>query len=180
MRELTLACQRFPAGTYDFGFIDDSKYTGNITYTAVNTTQGFWNFTSTGYQFGSAAFTATPLPGIADTGTTLLYLPDSILSRYYATIPNSGFTFFFGGYYIPCSATDSLPDFTFGVEGARITIPGRYVNYSPLLGQLCFAGIQPSDDIGVNIFGDVALKSAYVVFEGDETPRLGFASKTLT
>ncbi|MBE7182625.1 MAG: hypothetical protein INR71_15705, partial [Terriglobus roseus] len=29
-------------GTYDFGFIDSSKYTGNIAYTAVDPSEGYW------------------------------------------------------------------------------------------------------------------------------------------
>lgn len=36
------------AGTYDFGYIDSSKYTGSITYTAVNNANGFWEFTTSG------------------------------------------------------------------------------------------------------------------------------------
>lgn len=43
-------------------------------------------------------------------------------------------------------------------------------------GETCFGGLQPSDDIGLNIFGDVALKAAYVVFNG-ETPSIGWAQK---
>jgi aspergillopepsin I len=35
-------------GSYDFGFIDSSKYTGDITYTDVDSSQGFWGFTSSG------------------------------------------------------------------------------------------------------------------------------------
>lgn len=35
-------------GSYDFGYIDSSKYTGSITYTGVDNSQGFWGFTSSG------------------------------------------------------------------------------------------------------------------------------------
>jgi aspergillopepsin I len=35
-------------GSYDFGYIDSSKYTGSITYTGVDSSQGFWGFTSSG------------------------------------------------------------------------------------------------------------------------------------
>ncbi|KAI0424238.1 secreted aspartic proteinase precursor [Xylaria sp. FL1042] len=163
-------------GTYDFGFIDSSKYTGSITYATVSTRQGFWEFTASGYAVGSGSFKSSSIDGIADTGTTLLYLPSTIVSAYYAQVSGSRNNAQAGGYTFPCSA--SLPDFTFGVGSARIVIPGDYINYAPYSGSTCFGGIQSSSGIGINIFGDVALKAAYVVFDSTG-PRLGWASKSL-
>ncbi|KAG8159395.1 hypothetical protein KVR01_011056 [Diaporthe batatas] len=167
------------AGTYNFGFIDDSAHTGSITYTSVSTRQGFWEFVSTGYSVGSASFVSTSIDGIADTGTTLLYLPTSIVSAYYKQISGSQNSNTYGGYVFPCSATP--PSFTFGVGSARITIPGKVINYGAVStgSSTCFGGIQSSSGIGINIFGDVALKAALVVFDGSSTPRLGFAPKTV-
>lgn len=31
-------------GSYDFGYIDDSKYSGSISYVPVDFSQGFWQF----------------------------------------------------------------------------------------------------------------------------------------
>lgn len=62
-------------GNYNFGYIDTSEYSGAITYVAVNTANGFWEFTGDGYAVGSAAFVSSSSDAIADTGTTLLYLP---------------------------------------------------------------------------------------------------------
>lgn len=50
------------------------------------------------------------------------------------------------------------------------------MNYGTAVGNKCFGGLQSSASIGINIFGDVALKAAYVVFNG-ETPSLGWAQK---
>lgn len=163
------------AGTYNFGYIDTTAYTGDITYTSVSTSQGFWEWTSTGYSVGSGSFVSTSIDGIADTGTTLLYLPASIVSAYYAQISGSSNSASAGGYIYPCSATP--PSFTFGVGSSRITIPGDYMDFGPIStgSSSCFGGIQSSADIGINIFGDVALKAAFVVF--DSTPKLGWASK---
>ncbi len=63
------------AGNYNFGYIDSSEYTGAITYVPVKTSNGFWEFTGSGYAVGSAAFVSSSTDAIADTGTTLLYLP---------------------------------------------------------------------------------------------------------
>ncbi|KAI1124001.1 secreted aspartic proteinase precursor [Nemania abortiva] len=163
-------------GTYDFGFIDASKHTGSITYASISTSQGFWEFTSSGYAVGSGTFKSTSIDGIADTGTTLLYLPSTIVSAYWSTVSGAKSNSAAGGYVFPCSAT--LPNFTFGVGSARIVIPGSYMNYAPYSGTTCFGGLQSSSGIGINIFGDVALKAAYVVFDAS-TPRIGWASKTL-
>lgn len=164
-------------GTYNFGFIDDSAYKGEIAYTDVSTAQGYWEFTSTGYAVGSGAFKSTSIDGIADTGTTLLYLPDSIVSAYWAKVDGAENDESAGGYTFPCSTT--LPSFTFGVSDAKITIPGKYIDFGAVSSgsSSCFGGLQSSDDVGINIFGDVALKAAFVVFEGSDSPRLGFASK---
>lgn len=165
-------------GHYNFGYIDSSAYTGAITYTSVDSSQGFWEFTSTGYAVGSATFTKTSIDGIADTGTTLLLLPSAINKAYYAKISGAKLDNSVGGYVFPCSAT--IPTFTFGVGSARFTIPATFLNYSPIEegSSTCFGGLQPSEDIGINIFGDIALKAGFVVFDGGNT-RLGWATKAL-
>ncbi|ROW06840.1 hypothetical protein VMCG_04211 [Cytospora schulzeri] len=162
------------AGSYDFGFIDDTAYTGDLTYVDVKTTPGYWKFTSSGYQIGDNSFVDDSITGIADTGTTLLYLPAAVNSAYYAQVDGASHSLLLGGWIFNCDAT--LPDFTFGVGDATITIPAEYMNYGTALGNTCFGGLQPSTDIGINIYGDVALKAAYVVFNG-ETPSLGWAQK---
>jgi len=175
-RNLTNTSLSILAGTYDFGFIDSSKYTGSLTYASVTTRQGFWEFSLSGYAVGSGSFKSSSIDGIADTGTTLLYLPSSVVSAYYAQVSGAKNDLNAGGYTFPCSA--SLPAFTFGVGSARIVVPSEYINYAPYTGSTCFGGIQSSSGIGINIFGDVALKSAYVVFDSTG-PRIGWASKSL-
>ena len=167
-------------GTYDFGFIDAAKHTSNITYVPVNTSPGYWTWTSTGYQVGSSAFVSQPIKNIADTGTSLVYLPNTILNAYYKQVPGSRNNHTLGGYIFPCST--AMPDFTFGVTAdATITIPGKFINFGNVEegSSVCFGGLQSSNGLGINIFGDMALKAAYVVFNGGETPTLGWASKKL-
>lgn len=169
----------FTAGLYNFGFIDDTAYTGNITYTDVDSSAGYWMFTTSGFQIGDQAFNTTAVSGIADTGTTLLMLPVEIVEAYYAQVNGSSYDATNSGYIFPCSVTP--PDFTIGIEGGRIVVPGEYIRYSPIdsAGNSCYGGIQDDSDIGFAIFGDIALKSAFVVFEGGDAPRLGWASKNL-
>ena len=48
-------------GTYDFGTIDSSKYTGTITYIDVDTANGFWEFTGSGYAVGGGSFVSSSI-----------------------------------------------------------------------------------------------------------------------
>ena len=162
-------------GSYDFGYIDATKYTGSITYVNVNTANGFWEFTSNGYAVGSGAFTSASIDAIADTGTTLLYLPTTVVSAYYARVSGASYDSTQGGYTFPCSAT--LPSITLGIGSYRAVVPGSYIVYAPTSGTTCFGGIQRNTGIGFSIYGDIFLKSQFVVFSGASTPQLGFAPK---
>ena len=167
-----------PAGLYNFGYIDNSSFMGAITYTRVDNSNGFWEFTSTGYSVGSGSFKSAKIDGIADTGTTLLLLPPPVVADYYKQVDGAKYSVRGAGWIFPCETKP--PNFVFGVEGARITIPGKYVSFSPddTLSTNCFGGIQENTGIEFAIFGDVALKSAFVVFDGGKK-QLGWASKVL-
>ncbi|KAF2265138.1 acid protease [Lojkania enalia] len=165
------------AGSYDFGFIDKSKYKGEITYVDVDTSNGWWEFTATGYAVGDGSTTQASISGIGDTGTTLMYLPINVVKAYYAKVTGSTDSSRYGGWVFPCSAT--LPDFTLVVAGTKQTVPGQHINYAPVQtgGTTCYGGIQEDTGIGFSIFGDVFLKSKYVIHEAGDTPRLGFAEQ---
>ncbi|KAL2050149.1 hypothetical protein ABVK25_009510 [Lepraria finkii] len=178
----TLAAPLFTAnlkkgapGSYNFGYIDTTEYTGAITYVPVKTTNGFWEFTGNGYAVGSGAFTTASIDAIADTGTTLLYLPQAAVTAYYAKVSGASYVSSQGGYTFPCSAT--LPSITLGIGAYKAVVPGPYINYAPATSTTCFGGIQANTGIGFSIYGDIFLKSQFVVFNGASTPQLGFAAK---
>ena len=167
-------------GSYNFGYIDSSAYTGDITYTGVDNSQGFWGFTASGYTIGSGSPVSEDIPAIADTGTSLLLLPDDVVSAYYGAVSGSSNSEEDGGYIIPCDA--DLPDITLTIAGYGATVPGSYMNYAPLSdgSSTCFGGIQSNSGVGQSIFGDVFLKSQFVVFDDAAGgPQLGFAAKNL-
>jgi len=152
------------AGTYTFGEI---PFTEDITYTNADSSEGYWGFT--------ASVSGTSFSAIADTGTTLLYLPSKIVSSYWSKVSGASYDSSEGGYTFSCSA--SLPDLTFTVAGTSFTIDGEYMNYGTLSGSTCFGGLLSNEGIGLSIFGDVMFKSVYVVFDlGNE--QLGFAQKS--
>jgi hypothetical protein len=164
------------AGTYDFGFIDKSKYTGSINYVNADTSDGFWGVSATAYSIGSTT-TAATIPGILDTGTTLLYIDPAIAKAYYAKVKGATVDSDQGGYVFPCTA--KLPDFSVTFGGVKQTVPGKYINYAPTSSgsSTCFGGIQTSEGLPFSIFGDIFLKSKYVIHEMGDTPRIGFAQQ---
>ncbi|PYH43776.1 pepsin-like aspartic protease [Aspergillus saccharolyticus JOP 1030-1] len=168
--------QYHTAGTYDFGFIDSSKYTGSLHYAAVDDSQGFWQFTASGYGVGDTASKSTAFSAIADTGTTLILLDDSIVSDYYNSVRSASYSDNYGGYVFSCSA--SLPDFSVKIGSYTAVVPGQYINYAPISSgsSTCYGGIQSNEGLGLSILGDVFLKSQYVVFDS-QGPRIGFAAQ---
>jgi hypothetical protein len=98
----------------------------------VNNAKGFWEFTGAGYAVGSGSFVSSSIDAIADTGTTLLLMDDSVVSAYYAKVSGASYDSTQGGYTFPCSAT--LPSFTLGIGSYKAVIPGTYMNYSPATG----------------------------------------------
>lgn len=164
-------------GSYDFGYIDDSKHTGEIIYTDVDSSQGFWEFTGTGYGVGNGSFKQQSIDAIADTGTTLLLMDDSIVSAYYAKVKGAKNDSTQGGYIFDCSVT--LPSFTLGIGSGKSTIPGSLMS----LGSVgdgsnnCFGGIQSNSGIGLSIYGDVWLKAVLAVFDSDNQ-QFGYAPKS--
>ncbi|KAI9893297.1 MAG: Type I transmembrane sorting receptor [Vezdaea aestivalis] len=180
----SLAAQVFTAdlkrgtpGSYDFGFIDSRKYTGAIAYTPVDSSQGFWQFTSSGYAIGTGSIRSLTIKGIANTGTTLLLTEDSIVQAYYGQVSGAYYDSNQGGYVAPCRS--AFPSFSFLVGGTKITIAGVLINFAPIdsVNRSCFGGIQSNNGLGLTIFGDILFKSKFVIFDG-AVPRLGFANKS--
>jgi hypothetical protein len=133
---------------------------------------------------GDSAVIPAPHQAIADTGTTLLLVPDNVAASYYAQVPgaeNAPQTA--GGWVFPCSAT--LPSYTAMIGPYEALIPGKFINFSPVDGNsfadatTCFGGIQAVPaGFPFAIYGDVFLKSQFVVFHGGNS-QLGFATKPL-
>jgi hypothetical protein len=171
----TASLKKNAPGSYDFGYVDSSKYSGKITYVDVNSNRGFWQFSADGYQIGSQSTVSGSFSAIADTGTSLMYLPSSQVTAYWNQVSGASFDKNQGAYTYPCNS--ALPDFNLIIGGNKFTVPGSYMNYARISYTTCFGGLQADTNLGFSILGDIFLKSQFVVFSmvGGK-PQLGFAA----
>ncbi|RDW80430.1 aspartyl protease-1 [Coleophoma crateriformis] len=163
----TADLRKAAVGSYEFGNIDSTKFNGSLQWTAVNTTQGFWQFSSTKFSVGTGAAMANPgNQAIADTGTTLMLANAAVINGYYSQVQGAVNNATVGGVTFPCAA--KLPDLNVDVGGNfNAVVRGDDINFAPVdaTGQTCFGGLQAISG-NLQIFGDIMFKSNFVVFNG--------------
>lgn len=165
------------AGSYQFGTIDTAKFTGNLANVSINSANGFWEFNSAAFSVGDngtmQAITTSPT-AIADTGTTLMLVSPEVATAYYQQVQGAQLSQQAGGFVFPCNA--ALPTLSIAVgDNNMATVPASVINFSKVSSTMCFGGIQSNSGSQFQIFGDVFLKSMFVVFD-QRGPSLGLAS----
>ncbi|KAH8846370.1 hypothetical protein MCOR02_006821 [Pyricularia oryzae] len=152
-------------GAYEFGRIDNSKFTGEMKFIPVNTTRGFWQFSSEKFQVGNGQVKQGTKGGqaIADTGTTLILANPTTVQGYYSQVPGAVNDQQVGGITIPCDA--KLPDLMLDVGGVMAKVKGSDIVFAQVQGNTCFGGMQPTTS-SLQIYGDIFFKSQFVVFNG--------------
>jgi aspergillopepsin I len=175
----TCTLKRRAVGTYDFGYIDKGKYRGEIMWAPIGGAKGFWDFTTTAFQVGSGPVQQYNVSAIADTGTSLWYMPRTVVDAYWESVTGAAYNQLQGGWVFPCSG--QLPDISLTVApGSKVTVPGANMNYQQISITTCFGGLQRNDRMPFSIFGDTFLKGLFVVFEApnEGVARIGFAPQS--
>jgi hypothetical protein len=162
----TADLQHAAPGAYEFGAIDSTKFTGALNWAAINTTSGFWQFSSQTFSVSTGGGTTTVAGGqaIADTGTTLMLADQSVVDAYYSQVQGAANDASVGGVTFPCSAT--LPDLSVDIGGSfQATVLGSDINFAPVDqgSTTCFGGLQVTT-AQPQIYGDIMFKSQFVVF----------------
>jgi aspergillopepsin I len=162
------------AGSYQFGEVDKTQFTGELTMQKVDTSSGWWQFESQKVRIGNQEtihMNKGATPAIADTGTSLLLMDDFVLKKYYEFVP--GVQLGDQGYTFPCDT--ELPDLHLGLgPDYMATIPGELINYQRIGQNTCYGGLQSSQGQPIQILGDLLFKAQFTVFDM-RGPSIGFA-----
>ncbi|OZJ01397.1 hypothetical protein BZG36_05764 [Bifiguratus adelaidae] len=174
-------------GEITFGGVDSSKYTGSITYipiTSSSPASNYWGIDVSSITYGSTSLQSTSVAGIVDTGTTLIYIPDSAYNAFLEATEGS-LDSTTGLVKIPSSSYSGLQNVNFNIGGTTFSLsPAQYIvpqdqvatfggsagNYYSYISSV---GIRTG---GVNfILGQKFLENYYSVYDTDNA-RVGLAT----
>jgi len=165
-------------GSVLFGGVDTAKFTGTLTSLPIQSNAGVYDqimITLTSMTFnGSALADGLAHAVLLDSGTSLTYLPDTIVTKLY-TLTSAQYDSSSGGAYVPCSLAGSGLSVSFNFSSTVISVgmdelvismsdpngnSPQYEDGTPA----CLFGILPAGG-GSVIMGDTFLRSAYVVID---------------
>lgn len=140
---MTAALKAGGVGTYEFGTIDTTKFTGQLTNVSVDASNGFWEFESAQFAVGNGQVQKVQQSptAIADTGTSLMLVSPDIAEAYYAQVQGAQFVNQAGGFVFPCNET--LPSLSVAVGNANLaTVPPSVASFAEIgtnttTGQTC-------------------------------------------
>ena len=155
---------------YTFGYIDAATLSAagvtesQIYYTAIDNSQGFWQFPSTSASINGTTIARAANTAIADTGTTLALVDDATCKAIYAAIPGAKYDASQQGYVYPVATTAAqLPTVTFAVGDRQFAVQKEALGFAEAEQGWVYGGIQSRGDLTFDILGDVWLKGVYAV-----------------
>jgi len=158
------------AGEMMLGGIDNTKFTGPITYTPV-TRKGYWQFNIGGATVNGNSV-ASSGSAISDTGTSLIAGPTAGV-RNIANALGGRFDSQEGLYTVDCNRVDSLPDVVFKIQNMDFAVSSR--SYVLRLDGKCLLGFEAFSGAPIDwILGDVFIREWYQIYDFGGA-RLGLA-----
>ncbi|OAA46306.1 endothiapepsin-like protein [Metarhizium rileyi] len=181
----TVDLRRNASSRFEFGHINESVPADNITWLESDPNSPHWDIKLdlTAWRGKNPMWMYHEFQATVDTGTSLLFLPEPLVSRYWVDVPGVKKSDLLSGVYeFPCEGAQGLPDLLFKLPKTEhvIRIPGPYLNYGPLNKDpsLCWGGLQSSEGLDATVLGDVMLKAIFVAFDIEKN-RVGLANKIL-
>ncbi|QPG93693.1 hypothetical protein C2857_001746 [Epichloe festucae Fl1] len=159
-------------GEIRFGATNPEKYTGDISYTSVDSKGDDWSIQIDDMAYDGKRAGSGGVLAYIDTGTSFVFGPSDKVKRLHAIIPGSasgdGLT-----YTVPC---DSKEDLAFTFSGVDYKLSSEdWISPKNSEGE-CTSNIYGHEVIqGAWLLGDTFLKNVYTVFDRDQG-RIGFAA----
>ncbi|KKY25437.1 putative candidapepsin-4 precursor [Diplodia seriata] len=164
-------------GNILFGGVDTEKYHGALSTLPILKENGQYRELviamtgvgsngNIGTYLNSNTSSADITPVLLDTGSSLTYLPDTVVDSIYTDF-DAVYDENEGAAFIDCNKADSTDTLEFTFSSPTITVPMNELvllaGYSK--GQaVCILGIAPAGD-STSVLGDTFLRSAYVVYD---------------
>ncbi|KAK8049919.1 aspartic-type endopeptidase protein [Apiospora phragmitis] len=165
-------------GSILFGGVDKAKYEGQLQTLPIQAQAGVFSeflITLTSLSMGgSMVANDQALAVLLDSGSSLTYLPDTMVDDIYRSV-GAQYDPSEGAAYVPCAVAQNKTtiDFTFSSPTIRVgmdelvldlvTTSGKRPTFSNGV-PACLFGIAPAG-AGTNVLGDTFLRSAYVVYD---------------
>lgn len=165
-------------GSILFGGVDTAKYLGELKTLPVQKVRGVYSqliivLTDVSYSSESQQYNfssnALPIPVLLDSGSTLTYLPNSLVATIYNDLDVT-FDQYSGNAFVPCSLAQENINITYTFSSPHISVPVNelVINVGSATFRdgtpACLFGITPAGS-NIAILGDTFLRSAYVVYD---------------
>lgn len=159
------AADRDHKSFYTFGFIDQKSLHGQaIHYTDVDNSQGLWQYQSTTATIGDRQVARFDNTAVADTGSSLALIDDSICAAIYDQIPGSRYEPVVQGYIFPANTSlDALPLIKLAFGDQEFAFQKEDIAYAPVGDNFVYGSIQSRGDLSFDVIGDALLKAVYAV-----------------
>jgi hypothetical protein len=159
------AKEPFGKSFYTFGQINKKALGGQtIHYAFVDNSQGLWQFPSSTASVGDRGVLRFDNTAVADTGSSLALIDDSLCDAIYSTIPGAYYDPNAVGYVYPSNTpVDQLPTVKLAVGEKEFAIRKADLAYADAGNNFTYGGIQSRGDLSFDIFGVTFLKSVYAV-----------------
>jgi len=159
-------------GSILFGGVDTDKYQGDLQTLPIIQEQGFYAefiiaLTSMGANGNSnSLFSNEVIPVLLDSGSSLMYLPDSVTEALYTQF-NAQYDSNQGAAFVSCDLANQQGSLDFSFSGATISVPLNELVITAAVSRgrpVCILGVSPAGN-SMPVLGDTFLRSAYVVYD---------------
>lgn len=151
-------------GEVAFGAPNKAKYTGDLSYTSVQSGNS-WAIPMDDVLYDGKSVGVKDRLAYIDTGTTFVFGPPDDVAAMYKLIPGSATTDNGRTYTIPCDAEGEV---AFAFSGKTWTVSVKDFKTAPTQG-VCFGNVYGHEFVaGAWLVGDMFLKNVYSVFDLDQ------------